>query len=72
MSCTIAVHSAPAEAMVMEQGENNLPWTVDEQKLLEQALRTYPSGVVDRWDKIAGCLPTRSKKDCMVRYKVST
>lgn len=56
----------------MEQGENNLPWTVDEQKLLEQALRTYPSGVVDRWDKIAGCLPTRSKKDCMVRYKVST
>ena len=61
---------APAEAMVMESGENLLPWTADEQKLLEQALRTYPAGTPERWDKIAACLPTRSKKDCMTRFKV--
>ena len=56
--------------MVMETGENPLPWTVAEQKLFEQALRTYPSGTAERWDKIAGCLPTRSKRDCMARFKV--
>jgi DnaJ family protein C protein 2 len=56
----------------METGTNPAPWTADEQKLLEQALRTYGANVPDRWDKIADCIPARSKKDCMVRYKVCT
>ena len=46
------------------------PWTNEEQKLLEQALKTYPASVgAERWDKIASCVPDRSKKDCMRRYK---
>lgn len=45
-------------------------WTPAEQKLLEQALKTYPTTVPDRWDQIAGCIPTRTKKECMRRYKV--
>ena len=46
------------------------PWSGDEQKLLEQALKTFPASVgAERWDKIAECLPNRSKKDCMRRYK---
>ena len=45
-------------------------WTPAEQKLLEQALKTYPATVGDRWDQIATCIPNRSKKDCMRRYKV--
>lgn len=61
---------APAESLVVETGENPLPWTAAEQKLFEQALRTYPSGTAERWDKIARCLPTRSKRDCMSRFKV--
>ena len=52
-------------------GMNNQPWSVEEQKLLEQALKSYPSSTEDRWDKIANCIPNRSKKDCMRRYKVS-
>lgn len=52
-----------------EQGSNLGVWTSDEQKALEQALKTYPSTLPDRWDRIADCIPTRSKKDCMVRYK---
>ncbi|XP_015183385.1 PREDICTED: dnaJ homolog subfamily C member 2 [Polistes dominula] len=44
-------------------------WTPVEQKLLEQALKTYPTTVPDRWDQIAGCIPTRTKKECMRRYK---
>lgn len=45
------------------------PWTSAEQKLLEQALKTYPTSVPDRWDQIAACIPTRTKKECMRRYK---
>lgn len=45
------------------------PWTPEEQQLLEQALKTYPSTTAERWDRIADCIPNRSKKDCMRRYK---
>lgn len=45
------------------------PWTPTEQQLLEQALKTYPSTTADRWDRIAECIPNRTKKDCMRRYK---
>jgi len=44
-------------------------WTVDEQKLLEQALKTYSAQDPDRWGRVASCLPGRSKKECMARYK---
>ncbi|PSN57876.1 DnaJ subfamily C member 2 [Blattella germanica] len=56
---------SPAE----QQGTKIEPWTAMEQKLLEQALKTYPPTTPERWDRIAECLPTRSKKDCMRRYK---
>lgn len=46
------------------------PWTPAEQKLLEQALKTYPTTVQDRWDQIAACIPSRTKRECMRRYKV--
>uniref|UniRef100_A0A0A9X5L4 DnaJ subfamily C member 2 n=1 Tax=Lygus hesperus TaxID=30085 RepID=A0A0A9X5L4_LYGHE len=52
-----------------EQGDSNSPWTADEQKLLEQALKTYPSSAEERWDKIAAVVKSRSKKECMRRYK---
>lgn len=55
--------------MLAEQGTNPSPWTSEEQKILEQALKSYPATLADRWDKISACLPARSKKDCMVRYK---
>ncbi|XP_038211268.1 dnaJ homolog subfamily C member 2 [Zerene cesonia] len=44
-------------------------WTKTEQELLEQAIKTFPVSTPDRWDKIADCIPNRSKKDCMKRYK---
>lgn len=44
-------------------------WTNDEQKRLEQALKTYPASTKDRWDWIAEAVPTRKKKECMIRYK---
>lgn len=45
------------------------PWTPAEQQLLEQALKTFSNSTPDRWDKISECIPNRSKKDCMRRYK---
>lgn len=44
-------------------------WTAIEQQLLEQALKTYPSTTAERWDRIAECIPNRSKKECVKRYK---
>ncbi|RWS19250.1 dnaJ subfamily C member 2-like protein [Leptotrombidium deliense] len=58
-------YESPAEL----QGFNTEPWSNDEQKLLEQALKTYPASTGDRWDRIAECIPNRSKKDCLKRYK---
>ncbi|XP_046568154.1 dnaJ homolog subfamily C member 2-like [Haliotis rubra] len=58
-----------AEQQIRETGTNPAPWTSDEQKLLEQALKTFNASTPDRWERIAECLPLRSKKDCMKRYK---
>ena len=59
-----------AEAQMLETGFNPAPWTPEEQKLLEQGLKTFPATVEDRWENIATALPQRNKKDCMKRYKV--
>lgn len=37
------------------------PWTQSQQRLLELALQQYPKGSSDRWDKIAKCVPSKSK-----------
>ncbi|KAM8973669.1 dnaJ homolog subfamily C member 2 [Pelodytes ibericus] len=50
-------------------GADSTPWTTEEQKLLEQALKTYPVNTPERWEKIAAAVPGRTKKDCMKRYK---
>ncbi|XP_043824847.1 dnaJ homolog subfamily C member 1 [Dromiciops gliroides] len=45
-------------------------WTQSQQKLLELALQQYPKGTSDRWDKIAKCVPDKSKEECVARYKL--
>ena len=65
------VHTAAAEAQLRETGMNPAPWTAEEQKLLEQSMKTYGANTPERWERIAESIPNRSKKDCMKRYKVS-
>ncbi|XP_031565944.1 dnaJ homolog subfamily C member 2-like [Actinia tenebrosa] len=45
------------------------PWSSNEQKLLEEALRKFPANTPERWDRIAESIPGRTKKECMKRYK---
>lgn len=44
-------------------------WTTEEQKLLEQALITFPKDTPRRWDRISESIPNRSKEECINRFK---
>ncbi|OBS71990.1 hypothetical protein A6R68_13434 [Neotoma lepida] len=61
--------AAPSERFEAGPCTDFIPWTTEEQKLLEQALKTYPVNTPERWEKIAEAVPGRTKKDCMRRYK---
>uniref|UniRef100_A0A3P8Z606 DnaJ homolog subfamily C member 2 n=1 Tax=Esox lucius TaxID=8010 RepID=A0A3P8Z606_ESOLU len=63
-------NAVPSERFDGEcRNANTASWTTEEQKLLEQALKTYPVSTTERWEKIAAAVPGRTKKDCMKRYK---
>ncbi|AWP00961.1 putative dnaJ -like subfamily C member 2 [Scophthalmus maximus] len=63
-------NAVPSERFDASGSDGNVAsWTTEEQKLLEQALKTYPVSTPERWEKIAGAVPGRTKKDCMKRYK---
>ncbi|XP_069833977.1 dnaJ homolog subfamily C member 2 [Dendropsophus ebraccatus] len=62
-------NAVPSERFEAPGADSFTPWTTEEQKLLEQALKTYPVNTPERWEKIAEAVPGRSKKDCMKRYK---
>uniref|UniRef100_G3UB14 DnaJ homolog subfamily C member 2 n=1 Tax=Loxodonta africana TaxID=9785 RepID=G3UB14_LOXAF len=64
-----ADNATPSERFEAGPCTDFTPWTTEEQKLLEQALKTYPVNTPERWEKIADAVPGRTKKDCMKRYK---
>jgi DnaJ homolog subfamily C member 2 len=64
-SATAPPSAPPSTKVVLQEAK---AWTTDEQALLEQAIKTYPVSL-DRWDRIAECIPNRSKKDCLRRVK---
>lgn len=69
----------PKELLVNGSGSTSEPtansaagkssWTKEEQALLEQAIKTYPITTNDRWERIAECIPNRTKKECLRRVK---
>ncbi|XP_050439006.1 dnaJ homolog subfamily C member 1 isoform X2 [Adelges cooleyi] len=45
-------------------------WNQVQQKALESALTKYPKGSTEnRWEKIAKCVPNKTKEECMARFK---
>lgn len=63
------IASAPSERYDAPEATAEPAWTNAEQKLLEQALLTYPKDTVKRWDRIAESIEGRSKESCIKRYK---
>lgn len=50
--------------------DGNANWSQAQQAAFEQAIQKYPkSGSSDRWQKIAGSVPGKSREECMTRYK---
>ncbi|GMR48670.1 hypothetical protein PMAYCL1PPCAC_18865 [Pristionchus mayeri] len=44
-------------------------WSPDEQKKLELALKNIPSTDPERWNRIAEAVGTKTRKECVTRYK---
>lgn len=62
-------HAEPNDTNPAATAVDKSTWSKEEQALLEQAMKTYPVSTPDRWDRIAECIPNRSKKDCLRRVK---
>ncbi|XP_056008363.1 dnaJ homolog subfamily C member 1-like [Ostrea edulis] len=69
-------NNSSEEGATEENSQNNLKltddsddWNKNQQTILEWALRQYPKGTDQRWEKIAQHLPGKSKEDCIYRYK---
>jgi DnaJ family protein C protein 2 len=63
------IASAPSERFDLSDSDGKSVWTATEQKLLEQALLTFPKDTPKRWDRIAESIPGRSKESCIKRFK---
>ena len=44
-------------------------WTQIEQKTFEQAIKQFPKGTPERWERIAAKVPGKSVDDCIQRFK---
>ncbi len=45
-------------------------WSQVQQQSLEAALKQFPKGTTERWDRIASKVPGKGKEQCMARFKV--
>ncbi|XP_065206602.1 dnaJ homolog subfamily C member 1 [Planococcus citri] len=53
-----------------EENKQSSNWTQIQQKAFETALNKYSKKTIDdRWEKIANCVPGKTKEECMLRYK---
>ena len=58
-----------SKAPVVPEEPSTPEWTIDRQKQLEQAMRTVPRDVDDRWACIAAEVDGMSRADCIARFK---
>uniref|UniRef100_A0A915PYU5 DnaJ homolog subfamily C member 1 n=1 Tax=Setaria digitata TaxID=48799 RepID=A0A915PYU5_9BILA len=47
-------------------------WSDNEQRLFEAALQEFPKGTAGRWEKIANCVSSKTKQQCVERFKYLT
>ena len=55
----------------VSQASGDKAWTDEEDALLQEGLRKYPASMEknERWKSISACVPGRSKKECVERFK---
>lgn len=64
------VKTKKVDAVAATEVDGNANWSQAQQAAFEQAIQKYPkSGSSDRWQKIAGSVPGKSREECMARYK---
>ena len=44
-------------------------WNQIQQKALEQAIKMFPKGTDERWERIASKVVDKSKEECIIRFK---
>lgn len=69
INCAVNANSDLLKRSKNSSSSASKSWTKEEQALLEQAIKSYPISTPDRWDRIAECIPNRTKKDCLRRVK---
>ena len=57
------------EGMKEKKVEGEREWTGTEQAALEYALRTVPRDAEDRWEQVASNVVTKTKRQCIARFK---
>ena len=60
-----AVTEVASEAVV----EAADPWSQAQQKALEGAIKSFPKGTTERWERIANKVPGKTKDQCIQRFK---
>lgn len=45
-------------------------WTQESQTLFEKALKDFGKDCPNRWEKIASCVPNKTKEECVERFKI--
>ena len=73
---TAARPAAPAEPGTTESSDagsveaSEEEWSAEEQSALESALRSISRDAADRWDLIAAAVATKSRKQCVARFRM--
>ncbi|GAB1603020.1 uncharacterized protein F54F2.9-like [Argonauta hians] len=64
-------NSCSSSVKIIDEVPKDSPefWSQDNQMIFEKMLRLYPKGTELRWEKIAENIPSKSKEDCILRFK---
>ena len=55
------------EAVTPSSEDGGCDWSQQQQQALEAALKQFPKGTSERWSRIAGKVPGKNERECMIR-----